>query len=239
MAGMKANEVLAELERLGSQSYKKTLTTNHGVREPCFGVKIGDLKKIQKRIGMNRPLALELFDSGNYDAMYLAGLITDPATMTRRELASWARKADGGALPNATVAWVAAENPNGWDLAIEWIDSPTEHIAEAGWSTLSSIVAVKEDSDLNLQGLKKLLSRVEKTIHKAPDRIRYAMNGFVIAVGSYVKPLNELAKETAERIGPVTANLGHNSCQIPFAPDYIRKVEARGAVGKKRKSAKC
>lgn len=29
------------------------------------------------------------------------------------------------------------------------------------------------------------------------------------------------------------------SCNIPSAEEYIKKVEARGAIGKKRKSAKC
>lgn len=39
--------------------------------------------------------------------------------------------------------------------------------------------------------------------------------------------------------GPVTADLGNNQCQMPFAPDYIRKVQKRGAIGKKRKTVKC
>ena len=41
------------------------------------------------------------------------------------------------------------------------------------------------------------------------------------------------------QIGPVTANLGDNQCQIPSAPDYIRKVQKRGGIGKKRKTVKC
>ena len=64
-------------------------------------------------------------------------------------------------------------------------------------------------------------------------------DAFVIAVGSYVKSLTSAALETAEKIGPVTAHLGNNDCGIPFAPDYIRKVQQRGAIGKKRKTAKC
>jgi hypothetical protein len=65
------------------------------------------------------------------------------------------------------------------------------------------------------------------------------MNAFVIAVGSYVKPLNEYAMQVGKKIGTVTADLGDNNCQVCYAPDYIRKVQERGAIGKKRKSAKC
>ena len=45
-----ARDILGELEPLGSESYRQMMMKNHGVKEPCFGVKIGDLKKIQKRI---------------------------------------------------------------------------------------------------------------------------------------------------------------------------------------------
>jgi len=34
-------------------------------------------------------------------------------------------------------------------------------------------------------------------------------------------------------------DLGDNDCQIPFAPDYIRKVQQRGSIGKKRRILKC
>src|SRR5689334_4789481 len=81
--------ILAELEKLGTASYKKVLLT-HGVSEPVHGVKISDLKVIQKRAGgTNHALAQELWDSGVYDAMYLAGLLVDDAQMKKRDLQRW------------------------------------------------------------------------------------------------------------------------------------------------------
>jgi 3-methyladenine DNA glycosylase AlkD len=235
---MTAKEILEELEPLGRDSYKRVLF-NHGVKEPCFGVKISDLKKIQKRIKMDYRLALDLYDTGNYDAMYLAGLIADDARMTKKDLQRWVGKAYGGSLAGATVPWVAAGSPHGWDLALEWLDSKSDLVAAAGWGTLSTLVSIKDDTQLNLAELKRLLQRVQKTIHQAPDRTRYQMNGFLIAVGAYVQSLTETAIRTGEKIGPVTADLGNNACQVPFAPDYIRKVQKRGTIGKKRKTAKC
>lgn len=235
---MTAQEILDELKPLGSESYKRVLMNNHGVKEPCFGVKISELKKIQKRIKMDYQLALDLYDTGNYDAMYLAGLIADDARMTKKDLNRWVEKV-GSALCGATVPWVAAGSPHGHELALEWIESPKPLVASAGWATLSGLVAIKDDTELDLAELKRLVQRVEKTIHNSPDAVRYAMNNFVISVGCYVKSLKDLAKLTGEKIGKVTADLGNNSCQIPFAPDYIRKVERRGTIGRKRKTVKC
>lgn len=124
-------------------------------------------------------------------------------------------------------------------MALAWIESPGSHIAEAGWSTLSSLVALKEDSELDLPVLEQLVARVRETIHQSPDAARHGMDGFIITVGCCVASLTGLALRVGEAVGPVTAGLGSNQCQVPFAPDYIRKVQKRGAIGKKRKTVKC
>ena len=46
---MTADEVVKELRSMGSESIKKVLL-KHGAKEPFYGVKIEDLKKIQKRV---------------------------------------------------------------------------------------------------------------------------------------------------------------------------------------------
>jgi 3-methyladenine DNA glycosylase AlkD len=235
---MNASDILAELKPLGSDSYKRVMF-NHGVKEPHYGVKIGDMKPIVKRIKMDYQLALDLYDTGVYDAMYLAGLIADDARMTKDDLRHWVSQAYCRGLSESTVAWVASGSPHGWELGLEWIDSETEMIAVAGWATLGSLVSIKKDDQLDVAALRGLLERVERSIHAAPDLVRYQMNSFVIAVGSYVQPLTDTAIETAQRIGPVMADLGNNACQVPFAPDYIAKVAQRGSIGKKRKTAKC
>ncbi len=235
---MTSQEILAELQQLGSETTKKTLL-NHGIKEPVFGVKVADLKPIQKRIKRNYQLALDLYDTGIYDAMYLAGLIADDAKMTRANLQHWVEQATSESLCGYTVAWVAAESPHGLEMAREWIESSRESIAFAGWSTLGSLVSIKKDADLDLTELEQLLKRIERTIHAQPNRVRHAMNGFVIAVGCYVAPLTELAIQTAMNIDKVAFNPGKTACKIPSALEYIQKVQNRGTLGKKRKTAKC
>jgi 3-methyladenine DNA glycosylase AlkD len=235
---MTAKQILKELEPLGGASYKKVLV-NHGVSEPVFGVKIDELKKYQKRIRMDYQLALDLYDSGVYDAQYLAGLIADDKKMTRKDLEHWLAKANSPAICEYTVAWVTAASDHAHELAIKWIDSKDESTAQAGWATLSSMVSITDDAELDLAELKRLLKRVEQSIHQAPNRVRYAMNGFVISAGIYVRDLKDLAVQTGERIGEVTVDMSNTACQVPYAPDYIRKAEKRGVIGRKRKTAKC
>jgi len=165
--------------------------------------------------------------------------IADETQMTKKDLRHWLAKSNCAALCGSAVAWVAAESRYGRELALDWIDSKKENTAQTGWTTLSSLVAIRDDADLDLPELKRLLQRVEQTIHQAPNHVRYAMNGFVIAVGSYVREFTELAIQTGERIGPVSVDMGPSACKVPYAPDYIQKVQARGTIGKKRKMARC
>ena len=235
---MTAKEIVEQLEPLGSDAYKRVLL-KHGIREPFFGVKVEELKKIQRRVKKDYQLALDLYDTGIFDAMYLAGLIADESRMTKKDLRRWVAKAYCNTLSEYTVPWVAAESNHGRELALEWIESGKPDVAAAGWATLSSLVATKDDSELDLAELKDLLRRVQKTIHQQPNRVRYCMNGFMIAVGSYVVGLTDLALRTAAKIGEVSVEMGGTACKVPSAAAYIQKVDQRGAIGKKRKSAKC
>jgi 3-methyladenine DNA glycosylase AlkD len=233
-----ATEIVAELKKLGSESIKKILF-KHGAKEPFFGVKVEDMKKIQKRVKTDHALALALFDTGIGDAQYLAGLIADPPQMTKAQLQKWAKTATWGMVGEYTVPWVASESRFGAELAREWIDSRKEPIAASGWSTWGSLVGIKPDEELDLDELVVLLDRVQKGIHKAPNRVRYTMNGFMIAVGSFVPTLSPKAKAVAKAIGVVEVDMGGTSCQVPDAVTYIEKVEKSGRAGRKRKSARC
>jgi 3-methyladenine DNA glycosylase AlkD len=235
---MTAASILAELEPLGSEQIKR-IFMRHGAREPLFGVKVGQLKPFQKRIRRDYALSLDLYASGNSDAMYLAGLISDPARMREDDLNRWAAEAYWYMLSDYAVAWTAAESPFALKLAREWMDSGEELIASAGWCTYASALAIRPDSQLDAGEVLDLLRRAGQELHQAPNRTRYAMNGFVIAAGSYMPELTQAAIETALRIGQVSVDMGGTACKVPDAPAYIRKVMAAGKLGQKRKTAKC
>ncbi len=168
---MTANEILMELEKMGDASTKKTLM-NHGAREPFFGVKVADLKTILKKTKKNHELSLELYRTGNSDAMYLAGLMADEKKISEAQLDEWAAQAYWSYLCEYAVPWVASETPFGFQLGLKWIESPDENIACAGWSTLASYAAVHEDKNLDLETYRKLLVRVEQEIHAAQNRVK-------------------------------------------------------------------
>lgn len=231
-------EIMNELAMLGTEQTRKTLK-NHGAVEPIYGVRIGDMKPILKRHRNDHKLALELFKTGNSDAMYLAGLMSKPALMTPEVLDEWIGGASWHMISEYTVAWNAAESPYKFEMARKWIESDDELTADAGWATWGCIMALTPDEQLDKQEIDQLLDRVEREIHAAKNQVRYVMNGFVIAVGSYYPPLAEKAMEVGKRIGKVLVNMGNTECKVPYAPDYIQKVWDKGLLGRKRKEVRC
>jgi 3-methyladenine DNA glycosylase AlkD len=235
---MTFDEVMRALAKKANATCKRTYL-RHGAPEPLFGVRISDLKPLQKRLKGQQSLALELYASKNSDAMYLAGLVADGAKMTRRQLQQWAAGATWHMIAGCSVPWVAAEHPAAVAIATRWIDSKRELVAVAGWSTLSAVVATRPDEDLPLEALQKLLERCRQTIQASPNRVRYAMNNFVIACGTYVLPLASRALDVAREIGRVEVDMGDTDCQVPDAASYILKSRRGLPVAKKRKTARC
>ena len=231
-------QVMRQLKAKGSAQTVKTFA-RHGAPAEMYGVKVADLKVIAKQIKGNQELACALYDTGNSDAMYLAGLVADGSQMTKQQLDAWAKGAKWYMIGEYTVPWVTAESPHAVALAKKWMKSKQAGIAASGWCTYSSILAMAPDEELDLGEIKNLLSQVEKQIDSAPNRVRYTMNSFVIAVGAYVKPLLSQAKAIARKLGKVSVDMGDTACKVPLALEYIEKIEKAGRVGKKRKTTRC
>jgi 3-methyladenine DNA glycosylase AlkD len=231
---MNLNEVMIELEKNGSEQTKKVLS-KHGAKEPFFGVKSEFLKKLQKKIKVDHSLALELYSTGNSDAMYFAAMIADKSIMKKNEIQKWAKEAYWSYLSEHAVPSVAAANKDGFNLGLTWIDKKTENLTAAGWATLSIIISKTPNEELDLILIKNLLSKVKNEINSSSNRTKYTMNNFVIAVGSYIPELTATALSIAESIGKVSVFMGDTSCKVPIATDYINKIIKMDRVGKKRK----
>jgi 3-methyladenine DNA glycosylase AlkD len=232
--------ILADLKSKGKESTRK-IYSRHGMdMDRVLGVSTADMKAIAKAIRGQQELALELYKTEIMEAMYLAGMVADGAKMTREQLNEWAEGAEGlQMISEYTVPWVTVENAHARALALKWIKSKKEHVSAAGWSTWCGLVAILPDEALDLGEIEGLMAEVVKGIGKAPNRVRYTMNTFVISVGGYVKPLLKQAKAVAKQLGAVNVDVGETACNVPVATAYIEKMIAAGKWGKKRKTMRC
>jgi hypothetical protein len=159
--------------------------------------------------------------------------------MTRAEIDRWAKTASWEMISGTTVPWVASEHQDGFALALNWIDSKNEQIARAGWNTFGALVALMPDDQLPIAELGRLLQRVAREMARAPDGVRYTMNNFIIACGTYIASLGDKAIETARAVGRVDVDMGDTACKVPDAESYIVKSRRGEPVAPKRKTVRC
>lgn len=235
---MDLETVMQELEALGKERTKKMYVSN-GAREPVFGVATGAMKPMAKEIKKDQALAEELYATGNYDAMYFAGVIADPQAMTEADFERWIEGAYFYMLSDNVVSVTLAEADIAQDVADKWIASGEELKMSAGWSCYCWLLGNRKDEEFSEEKLRGMLQKVKDTIQDAPERTKSAMNNFVGTVGVSYVPLHEEALETAKEIGPVEmVREGKKNSVLKSAEDIQKQVE-KGRIGFKRKYVRC
>jgi 3-methyladenine DNA glycosylase AlkD len=219
MPRMDLKNALKELEAAGSEPTRKTYA-RHGVKSPMYGVNYSTFTKLKKQIKSDHALARLLWATGNHDARILATMIAVPSQMNEAELESWVAALDNYVLTDA-VAKVAAASAYAMKKMQQWTRSTDEWTSSAGWSILGVMTT---DRSLADSFFDPYLTRIEKEIHEAPNRTRYAMNGAVIAIGCRGGAAMSKAVTVAKRIGPVDVDHGETGCETPEAVSYIKKV---------------
>lgn len=230
--------IMKELKNLGDEQIKH-IYIKHGAKEPLYGVTTGKLKPIVKKIKKNYKLSMELYETGNYDAMYLAGMIAEPDKMSKTDFDKWIKEAYCYGIADYVVSVTLAKSPYAQKMADEWIKSDKELYVAAGWACYCWLISYQKDSFFEKEKLHGYLKEVEKNIHSRPNRVRYAMNNFVITIGISYKPLYKEALEVAKKIGKVFVHMGETSCKTPIATEYIQKAIQKQRIGFKRRNIRC
>ncbi|MES1041738.1 DNA alkylation repair protein [Peribacillus simplex] len=235
---MNLEMVMEELEALGKERTKKMYISN-GAHEPLFGVATGAMKPIVRKIKINQHLAEELYSTGNYDAMYFAGIIADPKAMTESDYDRWMDAAYFYMLSDYVVAVTLSESDIAQEVSDKWIASGEELRMSAGWSCYCWLLGNRLDVEFSESKISTMLDLVKNTIHDSPERTKSAMNNFLYTVGISYVPLHEKAVETAKAIGIVEVKREKKKSSFLNAYESIQKEVGKGKLGFKRKHVRC
>jgi len=222
---MTAQEIIAQLESLATPLMKKRYT-GRGAKEPFFGVATGVMKPLLKEVGINQKLAEELYATGNYDAMYFAGMIADPAAMTPADFERWMQAAYFPNLSDFVVAVTLSESPYAMELADTWLDSENELYRSDAWATYQWLLGWRPDDFFQKDKIAKLLERAAEAIGGETKHVKSVISDFIAAVGVSYVPLHEEAAKVA------------NKLRLPADKAIFQAVE-RNKLGFKRKAVRC
>lgn len=222
IARMTVDDVMAELKSLGNEKVRAQNARN-GAGENQFGVKMGDLRAIAKRIKTDHELALGLWKTGNIEARQLATLILKPKLLSADEIDQMVREVSYGWLADWLMTNVVKPHQQKEELRQKWMSDPHPSAARAGWSLTTERVGKSPDG-LNLAGL---LDRIEKEMADASDYAKWTMNFCLIEIGLEHPEHRQRAIAIGEKAGAYRDYPVSKGCTSPFAPIAITELAAR------------
>jgi hypothetical protein len=218
------DQVMAELEALGTEQTRRTYR-RHGVAEPLFGVRFGDLRPLARRIGRDHALARELWQTGNFDARLVACMVADPAEASEAELDAWLDVIDDYTLVDVFIAELASKAPGDRRARAErWIASGRDRTAQAGWD-LMNVVAMSDEAVPD-DYFEAQLDLIAGRIQGYGNWTRRSASNVITGIGLRNDDLEAAARSTAARMGHVEFDPGPTSCVMPDPIAYLEKTKA-------------
>jgi len=199
---MKVSEILTDLESLGSPANIEGMARFGIVTTKAFGIPTPDIKNyakdLKKKAKNRHALALELWNSGIYDARAVAFLIDDPKQVTREQMNAWASDFNNWATVDGTCGYLFCSTPLDYEMVAEWVEQDAEYIKRAGFSLIAYLAV--HDKKASDDKLAAFLPLIEK--HAGDDRnfVKKAVNWALRQIGKSSAGLNSLAIDAANRI---------------------------------------
>ena len=219
---MTVKEILAQLEALGDEKLRAQ-NKKRGAGDNQFGVKMGDIRTLAKKIKTNHELALELWDTGNIEARQLAILIVVPKKLSIDELNKMVRSEKYVWVADWLYSYVIKEHPEKEKLRTEWMKTKDVMAARAGWSLTAGCV-VRSPEVLDLPAL---LDRIDSEMPKAAPEVQWTMNTTLAQIGINHPKLRKRAFAIGEKLGIYRDYPVSKGCTSPFAPIWINEMVSR------------
>ena len=233
LSNMDKNDVINLLKENTNERglvHWKKIKNNGGLKS--FGIGLTQLRKLAKKIGRNRELALELWKSDIYDAKTISLLIDDPKQITKEQVEKQVEELDIGLLTHVFSSCDAtlAKSPLAFDLANEWIATDHDIRRRSGYGLLYELSKNKRNKALTDEFFLNCIDDINDKIFnkKESPTMRCAMGGALMGIGKRNKILNKRAIEVATKVGPIDFNEDGGKCE-PFnilkhlKSDYLRK----------------
>jgi 3-methyladenine DNA glycosylase AlkD len=222
IVAMTVKEILAELESLGDDARRKH-NAKAGAPENQFGVKLGDIRAIAKKLKTNRELALKLWNTGNVEAQLLATLLLKPRSLSADELDALTRSTTCTQVADWLNAYIVKEHPDKDTLREKWMKDKDRWAARAGWDLTAARVSKGADG----LDLPALLDRIEAELPKAKREVQWTMNNTLGAIGIHHAAYRKLAIAIGEAIGLYRDWPVSKGCTPPYVPVWVEEMVKR------------
>ena len=219
---MTLNETLKQLKALGDAKVRAQ-NAKSGAGDNQFGVSLGNIRTLAKKIRTDHELALSLWETGNVDAQFLSTLLIQPKKLSAKEMDRMVRSVSFVRVSDWLNSYVIRQHPDKEALRQDWMTADDRWAARAGWDLTSERVAKSPDG----LDLPALLARIESEMADAEPEVQWTMNMTLATIGIHFPKHRKRAIAIGEKLGIYRDYPVSKGCTSPFAPIAIRELVRR------------
>jgi 3-methyladenine DNA glycosylase AlkD len=192
-------EVLRSLERRGTRRIREEMRTRYGIIAPkAFGVRVGEIQQVAKKVGRDHELALALWETGWYEARMLCAYVDDPARVTAAQMDRWARDFDNWGITDTLCFALFDRTPHAWKKVGPWSRRQDEFVKRAAFALLASLgVHDKQSGD---EPFHRSLKLIERGAFDERNFVKKGVSWALRVVGRRSRALHPAAVELARRL---------------------------------------
>jgi 3-methyladenine DNA glycosylase AlkD len=207
----------AERDERGMSNWEKRGSSTAGMRSYGFG--LTRLRKLAKRIGRNRKLALALalWKKDVYEARVIALLVDDPARITRDQAEKQVEELSGGMLAYVFASCDATLAKTSFvvELAGQWVRADDPVRRDCGYGQLYEASKFSGKKAPSEEFFLAHVERIADTIRTESEKVRLSMGAALMGIGKRSAVLNEAALKVARDVGPIEFTSANGECE-PF-----------------------
>jgi 3-methyladenine DNA glycosylase AlkD len=219
---MTLKETLKQLKALGTAKVRAQ-NAKSGAGDNQFGVSLGNIRVLAKKIRTDHALALSLWETGNVDAQFLATLLMQPKKLSADEMDRIVRSVAVVRVADWLIAYVVRQHPDKETLRQKWMATDDRWAARAGWDLTSERVAKSPDG----LDVPALLDRIESKMASADPEVQWTMNMTLATIGIHFPKHRKRAIAIGEKLGIYRDYPVSKGCTCPFAPIWIDFMVSR------------
>jgi 3-methyladenine DNA glycosylase AlkD len=169
-----------------------------GIRtERALGVSIPELRSLAKRIGVDRRVASELWETGIHEAWILAAMIEDPVSVTEHDMDRWAGDFDSWDVCDQVCGNLFDRTPFAFAKAFEWSELEPEYVKRAAFSLMACLAARGDAPDARLASF---LPVIERQANDDRNAVKKGVNWALRQIGKRSPWLNRRAIAVGRRL---------------------------------------
>jgi 3-methyladenine DNA glycosylase AlkD len=195
---MDKEAVLRWLEKRGTRRGVEGMA-RYGIRaKRAFGVSVGTMMPLAKRLGRDHALAMALWKSGWFEARMLAALIEEPAKVTPAQMNAWAHDFENWADCDNACFHLFDKTPFAWEKTRQWAASPREFVKRAAFALMASLAL--HDKPAPDSRFRAMLPIIEKAARDDRNFVKKGVSWALRGIGNRNRALNASALVVARRL---------------------------------------